>query len=37
MHPNIHCNIAYNSQDVKASLVTVIEWMNTENMVCIYT
>ena len=37
MYPYVHCTFVYNSQDIEATLVSVKEWMDKENMACIYT
>ena len=37
MYPYVHCTFVYNSQDIEATLVSIKEWIDKENMVCIYT
>ena len=37
MHSHIHCRIIQKSQDIEATLVSIKEWIDKENMVCIYT
>ena len=37
MYPYVHCTFVYSSQDIEATLVSIKEWIDKENMVCIYT
>ena len=35
MHPYIHCSIAYNSQDMETTLLSIDKWMDKENVFCV--
>ena len=35
MHPNAHCNTLYDSQDIKATKMSINRGMNKENVVCV--
>ena len=36
MHPNVHSNIIYNSQDIGETSVPINRWMDKEDVVYIY-
>ena len=36
MYQNIHCSCIYNSQDMEATEVSIIRWMDKEDMAHIY-
>ena len=36
MHPNVHCSVVYNSQDMEATKVSIKRWMFKEDVVFIY-
>ena len=37
MHPNIHGNTIYNSQDMEATYMSIGRWMDKEDVVHIYS
>ena len=36
MHPNIHSNTIYNSQDMKVTQESIKRWMDKEDVIYIY-
>ena len=32
LHPHVHCSIIYNSQDMGTTLVSIMGWMDKENV-----
>ena len=35
MHPDVHCSIILNSQDMEATLVPINRWMEKEDVGCV--
>ena len=36
MHPYVHCNIIYNSENIEAAYMRIDRWMNKEDVVHVY-